>query len=530
MQQLLLIVVFLMLCCFPSRIHPDTKFDHSGPPQMSDQISPVASFETEVTSLVVLGASGDLAKKKTFPSLFALYCLGLLPPNTTIFGYARSAMTDDEFRKHASQHFKVPAEWQPKRAEFLARLFYVAGQYDREADFVELHATLCLHEQRSAVANRVFYFAVPPSVFVASARGIRTACMPTGGGWVRLIVEKPFGRDLASSDQLGAELGSMFTEEQLYRIDHYLGKEMVQNLLVVRFGNAVFEPLWNRQHVANVVITFKEDIGTEGRGGYFDQFGIVRDVMQNHLLQMLALVAMETPVSLDAEDVRDEKVKVLRSCRPVALDDIVVGQYAAGGGQPGYLDDKTVPSGSRAATFATAVVHIDNPRWKGVPFILKCGKALNERKAEIRVQFRRQPNTLFPKSNLNELVMRVQPDEAVYLKFNGKVPGLSADVVQTELDLTYKQRFDVRLPDAYERLIYDAVTRGDHSLFVRADELRAAWRIFTPLLHELDAGAVQPEIYTFGSRGPAQADQLMQRYGFERTEGYVWAPKKAANL
>jgi len=249
--------------------------------------------------------------------------------------------------------------------------------------------------------------------------------------------------------------------------------------------------------------------------------------MQNHLFQILSLVAMEAPVSLDAEDVRDEKVKVLRACQPITLDDLVIGQYGRNeqAKKESYLDDKTVPKDSITPTFACAVVHINNARWKGVPFILKCGKGLNERKAEIRIQF--QPNSagLFDDSLLrNELVMRVQPDEAVYTKFNSKVPGLSANIVQAELDLTYKQRFDARLPDAYERLIYDVI-RGDHNLFVRVDELDAAWKVFTPLLHELEEKKIKPEIYPFGSRGPPSSDQLVARYGYIRTN-YQWSKDK----
>jgi len=321
-------------------------------------------------------------------------------------------------------------------------------------------------------------------------------------------------------------LSALFTEDEIYRIDHYLGKELVQNLMVMRFANLVFEPLWNRNYIANVHIVFKEDIGTEGRGGYFDKYGIIRDVMQNHLLQILSLVAMESPVTLSAEDVRDEKVKVLKATKPLDINDVVLGQYTRDATQKkeGYLDDKTVPPGSIASTFATAVFHINNTRWKGVPFILKCGKALNERKTEIRIQFQ-ESSPLFPDMPRNELVIKVQPDEAIYMKFNSKIPGLSTELTQTELDLSYKNRFDVRVPDAYERLIYDVV-RGDHNLFVRADELEAAWKIFTPVLHKIDNEKIKPELYEFGSRGPASADQLSKKYGFVRSEGYEWKSPK----
>jgi len=275
-----------------------------------------------------------------------------------------------------------------------------------------------------------------------------------------------------------------------------------------------------------VQITFKEDIGTEGRGGYFDEFGIIRDVMQNHLIQILALVGMEPPVSLDAEDVRSEKVKLLRSVAPLVSQDLVIGQYTAdkSGKNPGYLEDKTVPTGSITPTFAAASLHINNTRWKGTGFILKCGKALNERKAEVRIQFREPANGLFPSAAPNELVLRVQPGEAVYLKLISKKPGLNNDNTQVELDLSYKDRFNVgALPDAYERLILEVI-RGDHNLFVRSDELEAAWKIFTPILHKLEKEKVKPELYEFGSRGPVSSDELAKAAGFIRTEGYEWKP------
>lgn len=476
----------------------------------------------ELLTVIVLGASGDLAKKKTFPCLFSLYLYDLLPKHFLIYGYARSKMSNEDFRKHASQHFKSGND--AKKKEFLKNLFYINGQYDSKEDFTKLNGAVSKNEGK--VGNRIFYLATPPSIFVSVSRQLKATCM-SENGFNRVVVEKPFGKDLESFAVLSKDLGELFTEDETYRIDHYLGKEMVQNLMVLRFGNGVFEPLWNRYHISSVTITFKEDIGTEGRGGYFDQYGIIRDVMQNHLFQILTLIAMEPPVSLDAEDVRDEKVKVARACQAIKKEDVVVGQYGAdeAGKKQGYLEDKTVPNDSVTPTFATAVVHINNARWKGVPFILKCGKALNERKTEIRIQFHPNPSNLFDKDDLrNELVMRVQPNEAVYMKFNSKVPGLSSDIVQAELDLTYKKRFDARLPDAYERLIYDVI-RGDHNLFVRVDELDAAWKVFTPLLHQLEEQKVKPIIYPFGSRGPKEADELANKYGYVRTD-YQWNQSK----
>lgn len=347
-------------------------------------------------------------------------------------------------------------------------------------------------------------------------------------GWNRVIVEKPFGKDLESSNKLSEHISSLYQENQIYRIDHYLGKEMVQNFMVLRFANRIFGPLWNRDHIASVVLTFKEPFGTQGRGGYFDEFGIIRDVMQNHLLQMMCLVAMEKPVSTSSDDVRDEKVKVLKCIPELTLPNIVLGQYVGnpegkGEEQKGYLDDPTVPKGSLTPTFATAVLYVQNERWDGVPFIMRCGKALNERKAEVRLQFRDVPGDIFQgQSKRNELVIRVQPNEAVYTKMMTKKPGMFFNPEESELDLTYGNRYkDVKLPDAYERLILD-VFCGSQMHFVRSDELREAWRIFTPILHKLEQEKIKPLPYKYGSRGPAESDVLMQNAGFRYEGTYKW--------
>lgn len=358
--------------------------------------------------------------------------------------------------------------------------------------------------------------------------------MDHGDSWTRVIIEKPFGHDLKSSCELSTHLAKLFKEDQIYRIDHYLGKEMVQNLMVMRFGNRILAPSWNRDHIASVMISFKEDFGTGGRAGYFDTAGIIRDVMQNHLMQILTLVAMEKPASLNAEDIRDEKVKVLKAAKVVELKDVVVGQYIASPefdhpeASQGYKDDKSVPADSTTPTYALAVVHINNERWEGVPFFLRCGKALNEKKAEVRIQFKEVSGDIYPSGELkrSELVMRVQPNEAVYMKLMTKKPGMGFGVEETELDLTYNNRFkEVRLPDAYERLFLE-VFMGSQINFVRTDELEYAWRILTPVLEELKKKKVQPVQYKFGSRGPTEGDELMKKYGFIFTGTYKWvAPK-----
>eukprot|EP01101_Sappina_pedata_P005535 TRINITY_DN2556_c0_g1_i1.p1 TRINITY_DN2556_c0_g1~~TRINITY_DN2556_c0_g1_i1.p1 ORF type:complete len:628 (+),score=295.92 TRINITY_DN2556_c0_g1_i1:54-1886(+) len=502
----------------PKHTPHHTAMSNSSSPAASRSPSPASAGPSHLT-IVVFGASGDLAKKKTYPALFSLYQHRLLPRDCHIIGFARSKMTDEDFKKKISQSFKGSEE---EKSLFLDKCSYFAGQYDSTDSMKQLVSQMSPWE-KEIPGNRIFYMAIPPSIFYPVAKVVKEAGM-SQSGWNRIIVEKPFGRDLESSDLLAEQLNSLFTEDQLYRIDHYLGKEMVQNLMGLRFANSVFEPLWNRNYIKSVTITFKEDIGTEGRGGYFDEFGIIRDVMQNHLLQIFSLVAMEPPVSLKAEDVQNEKVKLLKSTSKITLEDIVVGQFTKSedGSKPGYLDDETVPKGSICPTYALAVLHVNNSRWMDVPFIFKSGKALEEKKSDIRIQFKESPTGLFSPFR-NELVLRVQPNEAVYLKMAIKKPGLSNAIEKTELDLTYKDRHQgaAHLPDAYERLIHDVI-RGDHNLFVRGDELRAAWEIFTPILHQLEKDKIQPIQYAFGTRGPAEADKLVKKYGYSRDESYSY--------
>ncbi|KAH9793695.1 glucose-6-phosphate 1-dehydrogenase 1 [Citrus sinensis] len=343
-------------------------------------------------------------------------------------------------------------------------------------------------------------------------------CLPE----TRVIVEKPFGRDSESSGGLTRSLKQYLREDQIFRIDHYLGRELVENLSVLRFSNLVFEPLWSRNYIRNVQFIFSEDFGTEGRGGYFDNYGIIRDIMQNHLLQILALFAMETPVSLDAEDIRNEKVKVLRSMQPLLLENVIVGQYKGHNkgskSYPAYTDDPTVPKGSLTPTFAAAALFINNARWDGVPFLMKAVKALHTKRAEIRVQFRHVPGNLYKRNfgtdldkATNELVLRLQPGEAIYVKINNKVPGLGMRLDRSDLNLLYRSRYPTEIPDAYERLVLDAI-EGERRLFIRSDELDAAWALFTPLLKELEEKKIVPELYPYGSRGPVGAHYLAAKH------------------
>eukprot|EP00037_Helgoeca_nana_P028694 m.339358 g.339358 ORF g.339358 m.339358 type:complete len:591 (+) comp27814_c1_seq19:108-1880(+) len=483
-------------------------------------------FEREtgiVCTFVVFGASGDLAKKKIYPVLWKLYDHGLLSESAAIVGYARSDMTQDALVERLRPFIKVSADKQDKLERFFSKCVYFKGAYDTAGSFTELNAYLTKLETdlKHTATRRMFYLALPPSVFESVTEHIRNNAW--GPGINRVIIEKPFGRDSASSEVLSKHLSKLYEEKDMYRIDHYLGKEMVQNLMVLRFANRILGPIWNRDNIECVQITFKEDFGTGGRGGYFDTFGIIRDILQNHLMQVLTIIAMEKPCSTDADNIRDEKVKVMKSIAPILLSECVLGQYVANPipGKPdseqGYVEDPTVPNNSKTPTFCTCVMHINNERWQGVPFIMRAGKALDERKAEVRIQFKEVPASIFSQGvRRNELVVRIQPDEAIWLKVANKMPGMKFGITETFLDLSYGDRFeDAALPDAYERLILDAI-QGDQLNFVRSDELREAWRIFTPMLHDVDAGKGKRINYKYGSRGPAESDHLIADLGYVR--------------
>ncbi|TYI30419.1 hypothetical protein ES332_A05G386200v1 [Gossypium tomentosum] len=496
--------------------------------------------ETGCLSIIVLGASGDLAKEKTFPALFHLYCQGFLPPSEVhILGYARTKISDDELRNRIAGLTDIliePADIFSVREA----VKYVSGSYDSAEGFQLLDKEIAMHEisksSQEVSSRRLFYLALPPSVYPPVYRMIRKYCMnkyikyfPADlSGWTRVVVEKPFGKDLDSAELLGSQIGELFDEPQIYRIDHYLGKELVQNLVINissgRFANRFFLPLWNCDNIDNVRIVFREDFGTEGHGGYFDEYGIIRDIIQNHLLQVFCLVAMEKPVSLKPEHIRDEKVKVLQSVLPIKDEEVVLGQYE------GYRDDVTVPDHSNTPTFATVILRIHNERWEGIPFILKAGKALKKGRYTCEKQGR------------NEFVIRLQPSEAMYMKLtmsydqsycfyeccfhvcrlsfmlqHVKQPGLEMSAVQSELDLSVMrlgQRYQgVMIREAYERLVLDTI-RGDQQHFVRRDELKAAWKIFTPLLHRIDN----------------EADELSAKAGYVQTHGYIWALPPHRNL
>lgn len=483
----------------------------------------MAQYRTQLDNqsshvFVTLGASGDLAKKKIYPALWWLYRENLLPAKTIIYGYARSKLTIGDIKEKCKPYVKVATDEEGRFKDFWKLNFYISGYYDSRPDFEKLNKELCRHEEGPS-ANRIFYLALPSSLFEDVSVQIKNSCMATKG-WTRIVVEKPIGKDLASSEKISNHLASLFPETQLYRMDHYLGKEMVQNLMTFRFGNRIFNPAWNGDNIAAVAIIFKENFGAQGRAGYFDEFGMIRDVVQNHLLQILAFVAMEKPPTTHPDDIKDEKVKVLKRIKSVSLENAVLGQYvgdpdAEGEARTGYQDEPGVKEGSLTATYAMTVLHVSNEKWEGVPFILISGKGLDERRVEVRIQFKEVPGDIFEgRPKRNELVLRIQPNAAIYAKLMIKTPGMSLDMEENELDLIYGQRYgNVELPDAYERLLLD-VFCGNQTNFVRSDEVREAWRIFTPLLHHIENERIKPIPYKFGSQGLKEADDMLRNYNF----------------
>mmetsp|Transcript_62692 Transcript_62692/g.162711 ORF Transcript_62692/g.162711 Transcript_62692/m.162711 type:complete len:547 (+) Transcript_62692:91-1731(+) len=502
------------------------------------------SFREGMLSVTVLGASGDLAKKETFPALLDLYAHKYLPPQVAFVGYARSKQDSAAFREWLRPWLLKSFAGQMKTCQdaldsFLERLIYFEGQYDSAEDFARLAETLKAEEEKYKtssvpkpdVTNRVFYFAIPPFAFLSAAKSIQESAR-SSTGFTRLIVEKPFGSDLASAKKLASDLSALCKEEELFRMDHFLGYEICQNILYLRFSNAFIEPLMNNQHVASVRISLKEDFGTTGRGGYFTHYGIIRDVIQNHLLQMLTLVAMEKPSNVGG-DIRDAKVAVLNAMLDIDPEEVVLGQFTAANGNPGFLEDDSIAEKDReeakyCSTFAQLVVRINNDRWRGVPFIIRAGKGLDESKCEARIQFKASyaDEKVFGEGSScarNELVLRVSPDEAVYYKLNVKSPGMSHKLVTSELDLSYKTRYEgVYSPLAYTRLILNGI-RGKAESFVRTDELLRSWTVFTPLLEKIEGGKKNVIPYKFGSRGPEEADEMLSKLNYQYTAGsYTW--------
>jgi glucose-6-phosphate 1-dehydrogenase len=492
----------------------------------------------EPCTMIICGATGDLTERKLGPALYNTLLGGFLPPEFTVVGFARRDLTDEQFREHLLEGINrysrnkpvKPAIWD----SMAPAIEYHRGDFDDPAAYAELCKRLDrIDRDRGTAGNRLFYLAVPPSLYPEIVNQLDRAGLAASGprrrsgskrGWTRVIVEKPFGYDLESAQALNREISAVFDENQVYRIDHYLGKETVQNLSVFRFGNGLFEPIWNRRYIDSVQITVAETIGVENRGEFYDQTGALRDIVQNHGLQLLAMFAMEPPVEFGAEDLRDEKLKVLRAVRPMAPEDVaanaVRGQYVSGWVEgervPSYRDEPEVAPDSDTETYVALKLGIDSWRWAGVPFYIRTGKAMPSRVTEIAVQFRRAPLALFaragaPQIDPNVLAIRVQPDEGILLRFGAKVPGQGLQIRAVNMDFRYGSSFAVDSPDAYETLLLDAMI-GDASLFTRDDEVERAWAILQPILDAWAAGRGGPlHFYGAGSWGPPAADDLLER-------------------
>ncbi|XP_022719578.1 glucose-6-phosphate 1-dehydrogenase 4, chloroplastic isoform X2 [Durio zibethinus] len=466
-------------------------------------------------SIAVIGATGELARKKIFPALFALYYSGFLPENIGIFGYSRKNLTDEDLRSLIASTLTCRIDHQQncgdKMDAFLSRTYYLNGGYDNKEGMSKLNA-LMEQIEGGYRANRIFYLSVPQEALLDVASSLADNAQ-TKKGWNRIIIEKPFGFDALSSQQFTKSLLSKFKEKQIYRIDHLLGRNLIENLTVLRFSNLVFEPLWSRTYIRNVQVILSEDMSMQ-IGRYFDGYGVIRDIVHSHMLQTIALLAMEPPISLDGEDIRNEKVKVLRSIRKLELSDVILGQYKATS-----ADKLNVSLCSLTPTFFAAALYIDNARWDGVPFLIKAGVGLIKHRVEIRIQFNRVPGNLYRECighntdlATNELILRDVPDEAILVKINNKIPGLGLQLDASELNLLYKDKYNVEVPDSYEHLLLD-VMDGDNHLFLRSDELAAAWSILTPVLQEVDQNNIAPELYELGGRGPVGAYYLWAKHG-----------------
>jgi glucose-6-phosphate 1-dehydrogenase len=484
------------------------------------------------TALVVFGATGDLAHRKLYPALASLVERGQLPRRLVVVGVSRTRMSDDDFATEVRNAIAKASNGDAGRQSLLdergVQYRYIAGPFDQDDTFRRLAEVLnAFDAQYGTSGNALYYLATIPQMFGTVAAGLRKAGLAeeSEGIFRRIVVEKPFGRDLQSSRELDAELHRCFREHQIYRIDHYLAKETVQNILALRFTNTIFEPLWNRRYVDHVQITVAEDLGVEHRGTFYEQSGALRDILQNHLLQVLALTAMEPPASFDANAIRDEKVKALRSIRPLEPQDltrsVVRGQYTQGEIEgveiPGYREEEGVSRRSNVETFLALELDIDNWRWAGVPFYLRTGKHLPHRVTEVALQYKQVPFLPLPPSAVtsvepNTMVLNVQPEEGITLEFAAKVPGATFRVRGVALEFRYSKAFTEHAPEAYERVLRDAFL-GDATLFIRSDEVDQAWQVVQPLIDAFDAGRVPLHFYPAGGWGPAEADQLLAPHG-----------------
>lgn len=492
----------------------------------------------EPCSIVIFGASGDLTARKLIPALYHLYKDNQLPPAFRIIGFARREKTDESFRKELREALGNFSRTKPVDdatwAKFAEHIVYCMGDLTDPAAYQKLEQRLTSFGQPELRNNLLFYLAISPSQFGDAVENLHQANLlkppgAPGSGWQRIVVEKPFGHDLASAHALNSELTRYAHESQVFRIDHYLGKETVQNILMFRFSNSIFERLWNRDMVDHIQITVSEKHSVGGRGGYYEEAGAIRDMLQNHMLQVLALVGMEPPVSLEAESIRDEKVKLLKSIRPLSTEDVakqvVRGQYFAGvldgKTEIGYRQAEKVKPDSNVETYVAAKLFIDNWRWSGVPFYLRTGKCLPLGASEVRIQFRPTPNVLFAaacgtKLDANSLTLRLQPNEGITLRINGKVPGTQVGVRPVRMHFSYDTEFGAYTPEAYERLLLEAVA-GDATLFIRRDEVETAWQIVDSIRAGWQGKPLSNrEFYAAGTWGPIAAEELLAQ------RGHVW--------
>ncbi len=506
-------------------------------PTLLPQEIACAEVKASPCGMVVFGASGDLVRRKLIGSVYELFRRDLLNENFYLLGCGRSNFSDEQYRADAEQAVRTSLGnvQEDTLKRFTEKLYYITGDYESDSFYQSIAARLTrLNNVHKVENSHIYYMAVPPLLYGTIVKGLHTASLSCAGlpecEKIRLVVEKPFGRDLKSASELNRTIQQYFSERQIYRIDHYLGKETVQNILMFRFANTIFEPVWNRNFIDHIQITIAESVGVEHRGGYYDKAGALRDMFQNHMLGMLALVAMEPPVSFDADHVRDEKVKLLGCIRPLNEDsvsrDFVRGQYTAGKVDniivPGYRQEPKMDSASKTETYVAARLFVDNWRWQGVPFYLRTGKRLAKKNTEIAITFKKIPHSMFVTVGLddlpaNTLVLHIQPQEGLSLSFQAKRPGSKVCIGTLRMKFNYAEVFGGQPPEAYERLLLDCMV-GDQMLFTRQDDVETSWKLLEPVLQSWENNQSMPYEYKAGSESFPQADRLIE------LDGRTWRP------